>query len=515
MRPKANQPDYDSLRAESLAVGHRVKADYEALKPSKQVRETETSITGKTSAKILPLGDSKTSAVRLITKEPKVNVAQDQVGTNLRLKRGHSLSYVGLWLFTVALYTRPAEFYPSPVTSSIALILGLITIGLFIPTQLSLEGKLTAPLREVNLVLLFGLLGLLSIPLAISPADAWHEFSGTFIRCIVIFLVMVNVVRTHARLNALLFLTLAVSIWLSLGAVNDYRLGLMTVEGYRVDGRGDGIFGNTNDMALHLVTIFPIAIALCFATRHRVRKMFYGTAALLILIAVVLTYSRGGFLGLLVASAFLAWKVGHRQRVLIALIGFVLLVLLLLLAPGNYAARLASIFVPSLDPVGSAGMRREILLRSIFTAIRHPLLGIGMGNFHNVSIRELVSHNAFTQVAAEMGMLALVTYTMFILTPLRKLGQVARETLGSPDSSRYYYLAIGLQASLLGYIVSSNFASVAYTWYVYYLVGYAVCLRRLYEAETGKAVVLKGRQERKTEVATDPALVNQPRSATI
>ena len=38
-------------------------------------------------------------------------------------------------------------------------------------------------------------------------------------------------------------------------------------------------------------------------------------------------------------------------------------------------------------------------------------------------------------------------------------------------------------------MVCSFFASVAYLWYVYYLVGYAVCLRRLYESETEKLVV--------------------------
>jgi hypothetical protein len=31
-------------------------------------------------------------------------------------------------------------------------------------------------------------------------------------------------------------------------------------------------------------------------------------------------------------------------------------------------------------------------------------------------------------------------------------------------------------------MVASFFASVAYYWNIYYLVGYAVCLRRLYEA---------------------------------
>ena len=114
------------------------------------------------------------------------------------LKRGHALTYAGLFLFTIVLYARPSEFYPSPVTASIALIIGVITLGIFAVSQLSLEGTLTTPVREVKLVLLFGLTGLLSIPIAMNPSVAWHEFSSTFIRCVVMFIVMVNAVRTEA-----------------------------------------------------------------------------------------------------------------------------------------------------------------------------------------------------------------------------------------------------------------------------------------------------------------------------
>jgi O-antigen ligase len=196
---------------------------------------------------------------------------------------------------------------------------------------------------------------------------------------------------------------------------------------------------------------------------------------------------------------FLAWKIGRQRRLAVIVWGLILLVAILALAPGNYGTRLASIFNPSLDAVGSSNMRREILYVSIWTALRHPLFGIGMGNFHIVSVKELVSHNAYTQVAAEMGMAALVCYTMFIVAPFRRLGVIAMETFLSRRNSRYHYLAVGLQASLLGYMVTSFFASVAYIWYVYFLVAYAVCLRRIYESETGKACILEKRSIRKNQ----------------
>lgn len=416
----------------------------------------------------------------------------------LILKRGHALTYAALFLFTIILYARPGEFYPSPLTASIAFITGIITLIVFIPSQLAIEGSITARPREVNLVLLFLLAGLLSIPLAMSPVDAWGTYSSTFIRCIIIFIVMVNVARTKARLMGLLFLALFVSLWLSFGAINDYRLGLAVVEGYRAGGRGSGIFGNSNEMALHLVTIVPIVVALVFATRSIVLKCAYSLCAVVMVAGIVVSYSRGAFIGLLVASALLVWKLGQRRRLMISILAVIAIGLFLLLVPGNYGTRILSIFVPSLDPVGSSEVRRAELLRSLNVSLHHPLFGIGMGNYASqMSLRDVVTHNSYTQVSAEMGLAALVVYTMLVVTPFRRLGQIARETFAARRSSQYFYLAVGLQASLGAYLVASFFASVPYYWYVYYLVGYAVCFRRIYESETGHAVVLEKRNIKK------------------
>ena len=41
------------------------------------------------------------------------------------------------------------------------------------------------------------------------------------------------------------------------------------------------------------------------------------------------------------------------------------------------------------------------------------------------------------------------------------------------------FLVIGLETSIIGYMITSFFLSVAFLWYAYYLVGYAIVLRRL------------------------------------
>jgi putative inorganic carbon (HCO3(-)) transporter len=502
VKQRPEQEIIEPLRPRGVGRGSSVESDYEGVKPS-QGRPRDAVSKATVTTEIARSPRSSTSNVRVFpstTKQQDAVIPTRPPKGKWLLKRGHAFSYLALFTFTLILYARPSEFYPSEITASIALVVGIITLVFFIPTQLAVEGTLTAPLMEVKLVLLFSLLGLLSVLLALDPALAWKDFSGTFIRCIVIFIVMVNVVRTEARLKGLLFLALAAAMWLSVGAVNDYRLGRLTVEGYRVDGRGTGIFGNTIDMALYLVTMLPIAIAFMFASRSKVLRIVFGGCAAVMLAAIVFTYSRGAFIGLVVIFVFMAMKFGPRNRLAIT-VGILLIVIgFLFFAPENYGVRLLSIFFPSLDPVGSATARRGELFRSIYIALRHPIFGVGMDNYRTqMSLRGLVTHNSYTQVASEMGLAALTCYVLFIVIPLRKLGQIVRETFAVAGDSRFYYMAVGLQASLIAYLVSSFFLSVPYLWYVYYLVGYAVCLRRIYESETGKPVVVVKRKEQQRD----------------
>ena len=414
------------------------------------------------------------------------------------LRRGHGLTYKFLFLFTVVLLFRPYELFPAlSWLTSIALLLGIITLTIFVVAQLALEGTLTMRSREVNLVFALTALAFLSIPLALNPAEAWFTFNDVFFKAVLIFIVIVNVVRTERKLNGLLFLSLTVSVFLSVAAINDYRVGNLAIQGIRIRGAIGGMFGNPNDMALHLVTMFPLAIAFLLTTRRVFLKVLFGICAALFIGAVVATFSRGGFLGLVGAGIVLTWKFGRRKRFVSILLAVVATVMLFGLAPGGYGSRVLSIFGLAPDSVGSAATRKTLLTHSLYTSLRKPF-GIGMGNYHIIALHEGVSHNAYTQVAAEMGFAALLVYIAFMVVPLRRLRQIERETQDANQLKRFYFLAIGLQAGLVGYMISSFFASVAYQWYVYYLVAYAVCLRRLYEAETGKALVLESQKGKKT-----------------
>lgn len=421
-------------------------------------------------------------------KKPKPTFMEAEAG-KWTVQSGHGLTFVCLFIFSVVLYLRPYELIPALSSfKTMAFWVGIVTLSVFAVSQVIAEGNLTARPREVNMVLLMGLAALLSIPMAIDSAEAWKNFSDLVIKTLLIFIVIANVVRTEGRMRLLWFLIIGVSIYLSVSLISDYQAGIFKIGAaetntQRVAGAIKGLFDNSNDLALHLVTIIPIVFVLGIEKKSLIRKVIYFPITLLLVAAVIITFSRGGFLGLIAMTLVLARKLSRRNKSA-AMATLVLgVVFFLAVAPASYSGRLATIFDSASDITGSSSQRTQVLKRSILVALRYPIFGVGIGNFHHKSFQELGTHNAYTQVAAETGIAAMVCYIILLVHPLRKLRMMEREMYERNESSHYYYLAIGIQASLVGYMVSSFFAAVAYQWYIYYIVGYAICLRRVYYLE--------------------------------
>jgi putative inorganic carbon (HCO3(-)) transporter len=397
---------------------------------------------------------------------------------------GHFATYIGLYLFTVMVFVRPYELVPGlGFLAFTAIYFALGTIILYVPSQLIIDGTLSVLSTEVKAILAMTAISIITMPIARDRAMAWDTFSDTYIKAVVIFIILVNVLKTRRRLMGIIWLSLGIGVFLAGETIRLYMNGEFSTEGYRVSiQQVKGIFGNPNEMAMHFIMMIPIAVALGIASKSLLRRMvFFGMAALF-LAANLFTYSRGGFLGLIAVSAVLVWKLGRKNRLNVSVAAATFGGLFIALAPGNYGIRLLSIFIPSLDPVGSAGARREGLMTSILVTIRNPW-GIGIGNSPVFGARNLQTHNAYTQVSAELGILGLIAYLVFMISPMRKLGAIERTLYKADDLNWFYYLSIGLQASIVGYMVTSFFASVAYNWFIYYLIAYAVSLRRIYIAE--------------------------------
>ncbi|MGB7203364.1 MAG: O-antigen ligase family protein [Pyrinomonadaceae bacterium] len=429
---------------------------------------------------------SAASVIEADSESKQVKKDNELLGRDRWLVRnGHFVTFIGLYLFSIMVLFRPYEIVPGlGFLAFTAFYFAMATMLIYAPSQLAIENNLTMLSTEVKAILALTAITLITMPIARSPALAWESFNDTYIKAVIIFVVLINVVRTRKRLMAMLWLSFGIGGYLSVRALQLYQEGTFSVESYRVGiSEIEGMFGNPNEMALHLVTMAPITLALALASKNKLMRVVYIVTTILFIAANTVTYSRGGFLGLLATVMVLAWKLGRKYRLNVTIATVLGGGLLMVAAPGNYGLRMLSIFIPGLDPVGSSDARREMLERSLIITARNPW-GIGIGNFPIVGIHNHVSHNAFTQVSSELGLLGLAAYLVFMISPFRKLRAIERKCSDANEHNWFYYVSIGLQASIVGYWVSSFFASVAYNWFIYYLIAYAVAFRRIYNLET-------------------------------
>ena len=420
-------------------------------------------------------------------------------------RASHGFAFFGLCLFTVLLYVRPADLLPSSIGTLELLIwspigltpidprgfaivktVAIVTVLAYVAGKLAKGERLTDwPVELRALAVIVGL-GILFMPIAAAPKDSYDELTDTFLKVAIIFVLMINLFDSLSRLRTMFRITVLCGTGIAIGAAVTYWQGKFTAEvagvGVRIEGIVEGIFGNPNDLATALNLLVPVAVALAVLARGW-RRALYATCAAVLAVGVVVTFSRAGFLGLVAIAGFGLFKLLPRKPGTTMLAAAALAGLLLLASPGGYGDRLASIFDAEADKTGSASERLDLLKRAALVAAYHPVLGVGMGNYHIYSIRELRAHNSYLEIAAELGLAGLAAYLVLIAAPLVGLRRVERETRGAAEQTReereLNVFSVAVQAAMLGYIVCSFFASIQYLWYLYYLVAYAIALRQI------------------------------------
>ncbi len=79
----------------------------------------------------------------------------------------------------------------------------------------------------------------------------------------------------------------------------------------------------------------------------------------------------------------------------------------------------------------------------------------------------------------------MIAYLILNFAPIFRLRRFESE-LGEPKNEREreaYFICVGLQCTLVAYLVCSFFASIQYYWFLYYPVAHAVAFCRIYQRE--------------------------------
>ncbi|MFL5735300.1 MAG: O-antigen ligase family protein [Chloroflexia bacterium] len=197
--------------------------------------------------------------------------------------------------------------------------------------------------------------------------------------------------------------------------------------GYEAAGpayRVAGTLGSPNNAASFVSLLLPVAISVLLSGLGRWYKCLAALAFCAGLAALILTFSRGGWIAFAVSMTIvclLAWRRGWLAPAIpLVIAGLVLLVGLLFAEP--ISSRLV---------VDQSAESRVPLIELAFRIIRdHPLFGIGVNNFMAI-LKQYVTpefdfawlapvHNKYLLVWAETGIGGLVAFVLFLLVTLRR-----------------------------------------------------------------------------------------------
>jgi len=275
-------------------------------------------------------------------------------------------------------------------------------------------------------------------------------------------------------------------------------MGYVAVFGILHGGVGPGaVVGDENDMALGCATALPFAFY-GFERLSGRRRLVAGAICALLVTAIVISFSRGGFVALVFVGTYCWMASRHKIRALVVLILAIVLVLAISTDEGrtgeSYWERIASMFKTD---EGTAEQRQFLwsVARNMWKA--HPVLGVGGGNFtflvgqyqstdyEKPEFLErdwsgTVTHSAFFQVIAEQGSVGIVLLVYIVLAHFRTLWRIRRAASapGVPPEVRrdaeLYGGALG--GAVVGFCAAGTFLSVAYYPYLWYFSAMAVAL---------------------------------------
>ena len=248
-----------------------------------------------------------------------------------------------------------------------------------------------------------------------------------------------------------------------------------------------------NDLALALNVTIPLAfsMALIRTSSTGVRLLYFG-ATLLLVAGVLVSQSRGGFLGLVAAMGVIWWHSRHRLRNIVLAFIFLLISATAILSalPEGYVDEMVSIT----NEQDNTRQERMYFWKLGWIMFKdNPFFGVGAGNYpwtvHEYEAMLPVeeqnprrmggrpSHSLYFSLIPELGLAGIVPYVLLIGVSFRRIrwGYVRHKKIDQHDDAaaekRLY--CQGLRAALYSFLVTSGFISVLYYpvgWYLFGLV---------------------------------------------
>lgn len=410
----------------------------------------------------------------------------------------------GLLILVLLAYTRTSDilvqYYSAPSVAK--LFIPLLIVAILVRWALNHQ----PPRGWEKPAILLGIYGMVGFGSLIYAPDPYRVQDAliVFVKDAIIVLVVVVLLQTARNFKRVVWTLILIGIFLGSLSLfqyvtktyNDNYLGfaqanIQSITGERSDYRSAGPIGDPNYYAQIMVVLLPIALERLL---HEQKPLLRGLAAwgvVVIVFAIFLTYSRGGFLAMSVSLlAFLMVYPPKIAYIPIAIMGGLLL---LSLAPPNYLDRILSL--NELFTSDGSRMVNDPALRgrasenlaALAMVKAHPLFGIGLSNFSYLFNQyskeaglalvatERAAHNLYLEVVAETGLVGLATFLIILATCIRTIAH-CWWVFVKTKYREYAGMIAAFGMGFLGYLVAAFFIHGAYPRYFYLLIGIALSL---------------------------------------
>jgi len=396
------------------------------------------------------------------------------------------LAFSMVTAFVAVMYAVPGEWIPWAEPLRLALVTSGLAAGLMVLRRLGKMEPLFLDGVRGKALLCFAAVAAASISWSVNP-EVSRNTAVELLKLVAIYLTLVNVVTTPRRLAIVCGAAVLASIVTSIGVIDWWRTGVNMVEGFR--SRWIGVYADPNHMAMDVMIVIPLAVA--FIARKQtpwLMRALCATAAVLAVIAVVLSHSRGGFIGLI--AAMVMWAIREKRRLQALFVGAVLAVGLVLFAPESFWARNETVGTFREDASAMGRVYAWEVAGRI--SMDRPLLGVGAGGFRYAwplyarpeAKQALVAHDVFLDVIGELGWVGLFFFLVF--AGGASGGAFEAASKGSETS----WLARGISSAVTGYLLCDLFSGYILSAHLYVLFGLAACAERICRQEVpAKATV--------------------------
>jgi probable O-glycosylation ligase (exosortase A-associated) len=272
---------------------------------------------------------------------------------------------------------------------------------------------------------------------------------------------------------------------------------------------GSFIEGNT-EIALALTMVVPLLRWLQLNTENKWLRWGLIVSMLLCAVAIIGSYSRGGFLAITAMGAFL-WLKSPKKLVSGVLIA-VFAPAVLAFMPDKWWDKMSTIQTYDEDNSAMGRINAWYFARNL--AWDRPFVGGGFEAFSPESFLIWApnpthfqdAHSIWFEILGEHGYVGLMLYMLLWLLSWRTATKIARAAKGRPELTWASTLARMIQVSFIGYWVGGSFLGLAYWDFPYLLMVILVLTQTVVKRE----VAASG--EVMSAVSHGPAPHQQPRA---